>query len=136
MPPRWTRLPLASAANWAQVSGPKQQNAAAVPKTMFSPRYGMAAVALLENAPLPCLSPEELRALDRRLAQQTQLLDELQARPAAAQDVREVVKEVEVIKEVEVVREVDREVIPDAALARLDALADRAEALVAKAKAG
>ena len=52
------------AANWAQVSGPKQQNVAKVPKTLFRPRYGMAAVALLENAPLPCLTPEEVAALD------------------------------------------------------------------------
>ena len=59
------RFPIrVEAANWAQVSGPKQQNSAKVPKTLFSPRYGMAAVALLENAPLPCLTPEEIAALD------------------------------------------------------------------------
>lgn len=69
---------------------------------------------------------EELRALDRRLAQQTKLIDELQAAPAPAPQVREVVKEVEVV----------RDVVPDAALTRLDALADRAEALVARTKAG
>ena len=56
--------PGALASNWAQVSGPKQQNTAKVPKTLFSPRYGMAAVALLENAPLPCLTPEQVAALE------------------------------------------------------------------------
>ncbi|CTQ50887.1 cell division protein ZapA [Jannaschia donghaensis] len=72
---------------------------------------------------------EELRALDRRLAQQTKVIDEMQARPVQAADTREVIKEVEVVREVPV------EVIPDDALTRLDALADRAEALVKKATA-
>tara|TARA_R110002074_G_scaffold79138_1_gene178683 strand:- start:952 stop:1353 length:402 start_codon:yes stop_codon:yes gene_type:complete len=62
---------------------------------------------------------EELRALDRRLAQQTQLLDEMQARQAAEP------KTVEVVKEV----------VPDAALARLNALADKAEDLAARTRA-
>ena len=61
---------------------------------------------------------EELRALDRRLAQQTRELDELRGRPP-----------VETVREVEVVREV----VPDAALARLDALAARAENVAARA---
>lgn len=74
---------------------------------------------------------EELRALDGRLAEQTKIIAEMQARPAPAAEVREVIKEVEVVKEVEVTRDV----IPDAALERLDALAERAEALVAQAKA-
>ncbi len=56
---------------------------------------------------------EELRTLDRRLAQQTRLLDEMQERPAPEPEVREVV--------------------PDAAIERLDALVARVEAL---AKAG
>ena len=64
---------------------------------------------------------EELRALDRRLAQQTRELDEMRGRPAP--DAVETVREVEVV----------REVVPDAALARLDALAERAEAVAAKA---
>ena len=59
---------------------------------------------------------EELRTLDRRLAQQTRLLDEMQARPAPEPEVREVV--------------------PDAALKRLDALAERAEALARQSDAG
>ena len=58
--------------------------------------------------------------------------DTLFGEPAPEPQVREVVREVEVVKEVEVTRDV----IPDAALARLDALAERAEALVAQAKAG
>ena len=52
---------------------------------------------------------EELRTLDRRLTQQTRLLDEMQARPEPEPKVREVV--------------------PDAALARLDAAVERVEAL-------
>ena len=64
---------------------------------------------------------EELRTLDRRLAQQKQLLDEAQA--AGEPAVREVIKEVEVL----------REVVPDAALTRLDDLATRAETLAARA---
>lgn len=56
---------------------------------------------------------EELRTLDRRLAQQTQLLDEMRARP----EPRAV--------------EVDR--VPDAAVERMEALAARAEALAARA---
>lgn len=55
---------------------------------------------------------EELRTLDRRLAQQTRLLDEMQARPAPEAEIREVV--------------------PDGALSRLDALAERAEGLSRK----
>jgi cell division protein ZapA len=70
---------------------------------------------------------EELRELDRRLAKQDQLVAELEARPSPSAEVREVIKEVEVVKQVEV--------IPDAALERLDALAERAEALVARAGA-
>lgn len=62
---------------------------------------------------------EELRALDRRLAQQTKVIDDIQTKPAAEAQVREV--------------EIVREVIPDAAVARLDGLAERAEALVRKA---
>ncbi|GIT91844.1 cell division protein ZapA [Jannaschia pagri] len=62
---------------------------------------------------------EELRTMDRRLAQQTTLLDELQARPEP--------EPVEIIKEVE--KEVVKEVVPDAALSRLTDLADRAEKL-------
>ena len=64
---------------------------------------------------------EELRALDRRLAQQTKDIDQLRARP----EPKPVVREVEVV----------REVVPDAALKRLDALAARAEAVAAKAAA-
>lgn len=70
---------------------------------------------------------EELRELDRRLAKQDHLVAELEARPSPSAEVREVIKEVEVVKQVEV--------IPDAALERLDALAERAEALVARAGA-
>ncbi|MEL6586314.1 MAG: cell division protein ZapA [Pseudomonadota bacterium] len=68
---------------------------------------------------------EELRAMDRRLAQQTQAIDELQKAPPAAAAPQEVVKEVEKIVEVPKV--------PDAAMARLKTLADTAEALAAKA---
>ncbi|WP_298433089.1 cell division protein ZapA [uncultured Jannaschia sp.] len=64
---------------------------------------------------------EELRALDRRLAQQTQLLDEMRAHPAPEP------------KTVEVIKEVPTEVIPDEALARLDKLAEQAEAMAADA---
>ena len=46
--------------NWAQVSGLKQQNIAKVPDTMFTPRYGLGAVALLENMPLPCMTSEQI----------------------------------------------------------------------------
>lgn len=70
---------------------------------------------------------EELREMDRRLARQDQLVAELEARPAPAPEVREIVKEVEVVKQVDV--------IPDAAVERLDALAERAEALAARATA-
>ncbi|PWJ19174.1 cell division protein ZapA [Jannaschia seohaensis] len=73
---------------------------------------------------------EELRTMDRRLAQQTRLLDELQAQPTP--EPVEVIKEVPV--EVEKVVEVEKivETISDEALARLKALADRAEALAAQ----
>ncbi|CUH40946.1 Cell division protein ZapA [Jannaschia seosinensis] len=54
---------------------------------------------------------EELRTLDRRLAQQTQLLDEMQRRDASA-----------------------KETVPDAAIERLDALAARAEEMAARAR--
>ena len=60
---------------------------------------------------------EELRALDRRLAQQTKMIDELQARPAGQG------------------QEGGGETLPEGALDRLDALADRAEALARKAEA-
>ena len=62
---------------------------------------------------------EELRTLDERVAQQTKEIETLRARPEP--EAREVVREVEV------------EVVPDAALARLDALAEQAEAVAAKA---
>ncbi|MEM8823988.1 MAG: cell division protein ZapA [Pseudomonadota bacterium] len=65
---------------------------------------------------------EELRALDRRLAQQTRLLDELQSKPDQEPHVREVEKEVV------------RETVPKAAIDRLDGLAKRAEALADQAK--
>ncbi|MEM7491203.1 MAG: cell division protein ZapA [Pseudomonadota bacterium] len=65
---------------------------------------------------------EELRALDRRLAQQTQLLDEMQSMPAPDPEVREVEKEVV------------RETVPQDAIDRLDGLAERAEALAGKAR--
>ncbi|UWQ16964.1 cell division protein ZapA [Jannaschia sp. M317] len=70
---------------------------------------------------------EELRTLDRRLAQQSKLLDELQSRPTP--EPVEVVREVEVVKEVE--KEVVREVLPEGALERLTKLADQAEVLAA-----
>lgn len=72
---------------------------------------------------------EELRTMDRRLAQQSKLLDEMQARPEPKPV--EVVKEVEVIKEVE--KEVVREVMPADALDRLDKIAEQAENLAAMA---
>ncbi len=62
---------------------------------------------------------EELRTLDRRLAQQSQLLDEMRARPEPE------------AATVEVVREIDR--VPEAAVDRLEALAARAEAVAARA---
>ena len=46
--------------NWAQISGPKQQNIASVPTTMFSPRYGLGAVDLLENRALPCMTAKQI----------------------------------------------------------------------------
>ena len=58
---------------------------------------------------------EELRALDRRLAQQTKMIDELQARPAGQGG--------------------GGEALPEGALDRLDALAERAEALAREAEA-
>ncbi|UWQ20687.1 cell division protein ZapA [Jannaschia sp. W003] len=69
---------------------------------------------------------EELRAMDRRLAQQTKLLDEMQERAEAPRPAPE---------RVEVTREVPVEVpvVPDAAVSRLRALAERAEAVAAKA---
>ncbi len=68
---------------------------------------------------------EELRALDRRLAQQTKLLDEVQAQSAAPPK--------EVIKEVEVVKEVEKEVVPKSAIDRLEKLASMAEDVAAQA---
>ena len=56
---------------------------------------------------------EELRTLDRRLAQQTHMLDEMRARPAP--------------------EPATVEVVPQKALDRLDALAAKAEALAARA---
>lgn len=56
---------------------------------------------------------EEMKTLDRRLSSQTRLLDEMQARPAP--------------------EPVTKEVVPDGALKRLDALADRAETLAREA---
>ena len=72
---------------------------------------------------------DELRTMDRRLAQQSKQIDELLARPAP--EPVEVVKEVEVVREVE--KEVVREVLPQAALARLDKLAEQAEVLASMA---
>ncbi|WP_308914831.1 cell division protein ZapA [Jannaschia sp. LMIT008] len=69
---------------------------------------------------------EELRGMDRRLAQQTKELDEFRNRPAPAPER----VEVEVVKEVEVVREV----VPEASIERLEALAKKAEELAAKAR--
>lgn len=66
---------------------------------------------------------EELRALDRRLAQQTRLLDEVQSRPQPEPQVREVE------------REVVRETVPQSALDRLEALADEAERMAGEAQA-
>ncbi len=63
---------------------------------------------------------EELRTMDRRLAQQSKLLDEMQARPEPEPE------------RIEVEKVVEKEVVPKAALDRLTALADRAEALAAK----
>lgn len=74
----------------------------------------MAGLMLADRA---ASADEELRTMDRRLAQQTQLLDEARAAPATPAAVREV--------------EVVREVVPDDAVARLDALAARAEAIAA-----
>ncbi|MEM9795822.1 MAG: cell division protein ZapA [Pseudomonadota bacterium] len=68
---------------------------------------------------------EELRALDRRLAQQTQTIEELRSKPAPEPQTVEVIKEVEVVTET----------LPEGALDRLDALAQRAEALAEGAKA-
>lgn len=68
---------------------------------------------------------EELRTMDRRLAQQTQTLEELQNKPAPAPEK----VEVEVVKEIEVER------VPQAALDRVDALAKKADDLLARAKA-
>ncbi|MEM7645222.1 MAG: cell division protein ZapA [Pseudomonadota bacterium] len=65
---------------------------------------------------------EELRALDRRLAQQTQLLDELQAKSDGKVEVREVEKEVV------------RETVPQDAVDRLEGLAAKAEALAGQAR--
>ena len=65
---------------------------------------------------------EELRALDRRLAQQTRLLDEMQSRPAPEPAIREVEKEVV------------RETVPQAALDRLEALAAEAERMAEAAQ--
>ena len=69
--------------------------------------------------------------MDRRLAQQTRLLDEFQARPAP--EPVEIVKEVPVEVERVIEKEVVRETIPDDAIARLQALAEQAEALAAEA---
>jgi cell division protein ZapA len=66
---------------------------------------------------------EELRALDRRLAEQTRLLDDLQAQ-AAPEPVERIVE-----------REVVREVVPATALGRLDGLAAQAEAVAGQARA-
>ncbi len=62
---------------------------------------------------------EELRTLDRRLAQQTQLLDEMRARPAPEPATVEVTRDVEIV--------------PKAALDRIEELATRAEALAERA---
>ncbi|TFL18571.1 cell division protein ZapA [Jannaschia formosa] len=74
---------------------------------------------------------EELRTMDRRLAQQTRLLDELQSKPAP--EPVEVIKEVPVEVERIVEKEVVRETVPDDAVARLQTLAEKAEALAAEA---
>ena len=55
--------PGALASNWAQVSGPKQQNTAKVPALLLA-SMRMATSALLENAPPPCLTPEEIAMLE------------------------------------------------------------------------
>ena len=66
---------------------------------------------------------EELRALDRRLSQQTQLIDEMQSRTAP--------EPVEIVREVE--KEVVRETVPQSAIDRLEALAAQAEKMAAEA---
>ncbi|WGH78380.1 cell division protein ZapA [Jannaschia ovalis] len=66
---------------------------------------------------------EELRALDRRLSQQTQLIDEMQSRAAP--------EPVEIVREVE--KEVVRETVPQSAIDRLEALAAQAEKMAAEA---
>jgi cell division protein ZapA len=79
---------------------------------------------------------EELRAMDRRIAEQARRLDEAENRPEP--EPREVVREVEVPVERIVEKEVVREVVPPEALARLAELAARAEAVAGAAaeKAG
>jgi len=83
----------------------------------------MAGLMLADRA---ASADEELRTMDKRLAQQTKMIDEMSGRPAPAPERVEVVKEVEVV----------REVVPDAALARIGELADRAEALAGRAGDG
>jgi cell division protein ZapA len=74
---------------------------------------------------------EELRAMDRRIADQARRIDELEARPEP--EPVEVVREVEVPVERVVEKVVETEVVPEEALSRLEALASRAEALAAEA---
>lgn len=71
----------------------------------------MAGLMLADRA---ASADEELRTMDRRLAQQTKLIDELNNRPAPEAETVEI------------------PVIPDEAAARLAGLAEEAEALVAK----
>jgi cell division protein ZapA len=75
---------------------------------------------------------DELRGMDRRLAEATAALEEAQNRPEP--EPVEVVREVEVPVERVVEKEVVREVVPEAAVSRLAALAERAERLAAEGR--
>lgn len=76
----------------------------------------MAGLMLADRA---ASADEELRTMDRRLAQQTKMIDELNARPEPEAERVEV--------------EVEVPVVPAGAFEKLERLAEEAEAMVAKA---
>ena len=76
---------------------------------------------------------EELRALDRRIAAQSREIEQLQAGAAAARpDPAPAPAPAPEVREVEVVRDV----VPERLVTRMEALADRAEALAGQMAEG
>jgi cell division protein ZapA len=67
---------------------------------------------------------EELRSMDRRVAEQGRMLEDLRNRPPPEPE----------RVEIEVLREVEREVVPDSAMERVDALAETARSIAETAE--